>query len=80
MQDITNWMLQNILGPLMLPIFMLAILCMIAGARPEPIVGGFLSLLAAAITAVFRLLTTVIAALRPRSYPPRRYPPKPPRG
>jgi hypothetical protein len=83
MTDLTHWFLTSILGPLMLPLFALATLCMIAGARPEPIVAGFVSLVASVIVGLFRLLITIISAIfhvpaARKSYPPpRRYPPKP---
>lgn len=80
MESLVNWMLQNILGPMMLPVFMLAILCMIAGARPEPVVVGFLNVVAAAITGVIRLLGAVLNALfRAGTSAPRRYPPRIPK-
>lgn len=84
MNDITNWVLTSILGPLMLPLFALATLCVIAGAKPEPIVTSFLSLIMAVINGFFRLVGMLVSAAfgipSRRSYPPtRRYPPKDPK-
>lgn len=83
MPDLTHWVLVNILGPLMLPIFALATLCMIAGAKPEPIVSGFISLIGSVIGGLLRLFMAVLTALlrqtaTPRQYPPRKYPPRDP--
>lgn len=83
MPDLTHWVLVNILGPLMLPIFALATLCTIAGAKPEPIVSGFISLISSVIGSVLRLFIAILTALlrqpgAPRQYPPRRYPPRDP--
>jgi hypothetical protein len=82
MPDLTHWMLVSILGPLMLPLFMMLTLCMIAGVKPEPVVGSFMSLLGAAIGGLIRLLSILLSAifrLPTRKYPPpRRYPPKDP--
>jgi hypothetical protein len=84
MTDLFNWFLASILGPLMLPLFALATLCMIAGARPEPIVTGFISLITSVIAGVFHLLSLLISAVfkvpQKRTYPPtRKYPPKAPK-
>lgn len=81
MTDLTHWFLTSILGPLMLPVFALATLCMIAGAKPEPIVTGFVSLIASCVATIFRLLGAIVSAVlrlpQKRTYPPtRKYPPK----
>jgi hypothetical protein len=81
MPDLTHWMLVSILGPLMLPVFMLITLCMIAGAKPEPIVGSFISLIGAVVVGCVRLLSMLLSAIfhvpAPRKYPPRPTHPRP---
>jgi hypothetical protein len=47
----------------MLPLFIVMILCTIAGARPEPVVKGILDLLVSVVVGFFRLAGLVIAAI-----------------
>lgn len=48
-------LLTNIVSTLMLPLFLIMILCLMAGARPEPVVKGFIDLGIALVTGSFKL-------------------------
>ncbi len=70
--------LTNFVSTLMLPVFVIMILCVMAGAKPEPIAKAFIDLITAIVVGLFRLAGQVIGALlsprRPPSTPrtPRR--------
>jgi len=55
--------LTNIVSTLMLPLFIVMILCTIAGARPEPVVKGILDLLGSVVVGFFRLAALLIQAI-----------------
>ena len=55
--------LTNIVSTLMLPLFIVMILCTIAGARPEPVVKGILDLLVSVVSGFFGLVGLIIKAI-----------------
>jgi len=55
--------LIHIVSTLMLPLFIVMILCTIAGTRPEPVVKGILDLLASVVVGFFRLARVIIEAI-----------------
>jgi len=76
MPDLSHWFLTSVLSPLLLPVFMLMLLCMIAGARPESITLAFISMIGTLITGFFQMLVALVRAITPqRRYPPNKYPP-----
>jgi hypothetical protein len=73
MENATHWFLINILSPLLLPIFVIGLLCMIAGVRPEPIVAGCLNLFADVLRYGLSLVQMLLAALlKQKAVPPSR--------
>jgi len=55
--------LIHIVSTLMLPLFVVMILCTIAGTRPEPVVKGILDLLVSVVVGCFRVARVVIEAI-----------------
>src|SRR3990167_5333816 len=53
--------LTDIVSILMLPIFVVMVFCAMAGAKPEPIIKGFLDLLCAAVALPFKMLRAILA-------------------
>jgi hypothetical protein len=51
--------LTDIISELMLPLFVVMILCGIAGARPEPIVKGLLDLIGAIVMLPFKAIGAI---------------------
>lgn len=72
MEQLMHDFLVHILGPLILPFFMVVCLCLIADIRPEPIIGGMLQIFAAAIHAIGQLLLRVLFAPARRGQYPRK--------
>lgn len=65
MEDLTQWFLVNVLSPLLLPIFLIGLLCLIADVRPEPIINGVLGIFSDIIRFAFGLLSLLVKALLP---------------
>lgn len=63
MDILMHWLLVNVISALMLPLFMVATLCFVAGARPEPVMRGFLDMFASLLVAACRLLETLLRSL-----------------
>lgn len=63
MEHAMHHLLVNFIGPLMLPVLMLCLLCMIGGARPEPIITGLIGLLSDLLRFAFQLIQAVLVAL-----------------
>jgi hypothetical protein len=55
--------LTGILSQLLLPVFVLMILCTIAGAKPDFVLRAFFDLIAAVVSGVFKLLETLVGAI-----------------
>lgn len=55
--------LTNFVSTLMLPVFVIMILCAMAGAKPEPIAKAFIDLITAIIVGLFKLAGQIIEAL-----------------
>gem|GEM_PF-4323434 len=60
--DPFTWFLMTIFSNFMLPLFMVASLCIIAGSRPEPVITGLLSIVATVVTTTFSFARYVISA------------------
>jgi hypothetical protein len=60
--DPFSWFLMTVFSNFMLPLFMVASLCIIAGARPEPVITGLLSIVGSVVTSAFSLMRYVISA------------------
>lgn len=54
--------LVNIVSTLMLPLFLVMILCAIAGAKPEPVVKALIDLLVTTVAGLFKLAGMIIEA------------------
>ncbi len=65
MEDLTQWFLVNVFSPLLLPIFLIGLLCQIADVRPEPVINGILGILSDIIRFAFGLLSQLVKALIP---------------
>ncbi len=63
MPDLTQWLLVNVLSPLLLPLFLIGTLCLLAGVRPEPVIAGVLGILGDIIRFTFGLASLILKAL-----------------
>ena len=59
MEDLIQWLLVNILSPLLLPLFLIGMLCVIADVRPEPVITGVLKIFGGIIQFVLALVTLI---------------------
>lgn len=59
--------LINIVSAVMLPLFLIMILCTIAGAKPEPVVKGLFDVAVALIAGTFKLAMEIAGAGRAAS-------------
>lgn len=59
--------LTNIVSAAMLPLFLIMILCAIAGAKPEPVVKGLFEVAVALIAGTFKLVMEIAGAGRAAS-------------
>ena len=55
--------LTNLISDIMLPLFVIMILCAIAGAKPEPIVNGVIDIVVSLITGIFKLAMAIVSGL-----------------
>ena len=55
--------LTNLISDVMLPVFVVMILCAIAGAKPEPIVKGMLDIAVSLINNLFKLAMAIVGGL-----------------
>ena len=62
--------LTNFVSTLMLPVFVIMILCVMAGAKPEPIAKAFIDLITAIVVGLFRLAGQIVGALLALRRPP----------
>ncbi len=62
MDIVVHWLLVYLLSPLMLPLFMVATLCFMCGARPEPVMRGLLDLCGVLFVSAIRFSETLLRA------------------
>lgn len=58
-----EWFLQNVVSPLLLPLFIIMLLCAIAGAKPESIVKMVLDAVVAIVSLLLQLLLALVRLL-----------------